>query len=1257
MSVRYGGPAGAETTLADIFSDTVRHSPKACAIDSSDRKLTYKQLHTASRKLARRLNNAGIGSGDRVAIQLPTQNLDLFVSILGVLFSGAAYVPVDAEDSPERMEQICQLAGVVGRITAGGLEVATRGKSRRQSPEPGDDAWVIFTSGSTGTPKAVAVSHASAANLVQAERSLFCRKRPLGVGTRVAASLSPAFDASIEEMWLAWSTGATLVPLTRRELTSGPDLARHIRSKRLDVLSTVPSIASFLKDCDLGSLRLLILGGEPVSKELARGLMAPGLELWNTYGPTEATIVATAAEITDPEIIPIGEPLAGYNVAVLGQDGQPAEAGQVGELVISGVGLARYLDAEQDSLKFKSIEHLGWERAYFTGDQVQVTPHGFVFVGRIDDQVKVAGKRVELFEVEAAALEVTGVNACVAHLTAGDSIDSQLVCFLTIGPQFSLEEFNLLMGKKLPAGVRPSVHIVERFPLRASGKVDKSALDGLLAKAHDTRQPDSSVIGLFAKSLGLESVQADANFFELGGTSIKVAKLIVELRAIYPSATVVDVYRNPSPSKLEAALRGKSVGHSLSEENYAGITKNPTLRGVFSVLLHLSYGAALGALALSLTGLVRSFGLPSVLMVLVMLAVLASTVGRAVLGGGLIRLMVLGVTSGSYKRNGLVHLRIWLAERIADICTVIELEGTIWLVIFARISGSKIGAKARLRSLPPVLGNLKVGSGTTIGRDVHLSGWHLEGSVLTVGEINIGANSMIANRIVVEEGINVGDRALVATGSLVSEDVANDSQVCGSPLQLDRGSQVSWPASPARTRFIWRLMYGATPAALGTLYLIQFLPAIVLTGLNLHTAAPGSLGWALIQSSLWLGPASLVLNALITGLLIRLANHFVRPGYFEEDSSEGYASWLVERLLQRSRIQSYWIYASVITPAWARLLGAKVGKNCEISTFNGQIGLVSISDECFLADDTSLAARETLNGWVRLGTVDLDRRAFIGNSATVSAGTRVSSEVLAGVASSVPNTNPVGSSYIGLPPIEFPRDVIQTKASETYLPSSKLRLKRSLVEVFRFTPAVASYCLVGLILIGVDTFNKYSDPLTWVLDYALAYLLSSYLAGFVAAVAKWLLVGRVRPSNHNLWTSFVWRNELAWNFVESLAIPWLGSVSIDSPVHNFFVRILGARVGRNASVSTWFLDDPDLVEIGANSVIAKSADLQTHLFQDRLMQLDKVRIGMGSTIGSGTFVLPGASIGHGSKVSACSLVPRDEALPSRTLWRGNPVET
>ena len=1257
LSVRYGAHAGAETTLAAIFSETVKRSPKACAIDSNERKLTYRQLQLSSLKLARRLNKAGIGSGDRVAIQLPTQNLDLFVSILGVLLSGAAYVPVDAEDSPERMEQICRLAGVVGRITAGGLEVSTRARSRTQSLTPGDDAWVIFTSGSTGTPKAVAVTHASAANLVQAERNLFCRERPLGVGSRVAASLSPAFDASIEEMWLAWSTGATLVPLTRRELTSGPDLAHHIRTKRLDVLSTVPSIASFLKDCDLGSLRLLILGGEPVSKELARGLMAPGLELWNTYGPTEATIVATAAEISGSEIIPIGEPLAGYSVAVIGQNGQPAKDGEVGELVIAGAGLARYLDAEQDSMKFKSIAHLGWERAYFTGDQAQVTTHGFVFVGRLDDQVKVAGKRVELFEVEAAALEVAGVNACVAHLVAGENIDSHLVCFLTVGPQFSLEEFNLSMSKKLPAGVRPAVHLVERFPLRASGKVDKSALERLVAKSHDTRQPVSSVIGLFAKSLGLESVQADANFFELGGTSIKVAKLIVELRAIFPNATVVDVYRNPTPSKLEAALRGKSEGRSLSEGNYAGITKNPTLRGVFSVLVHLSYGVALGVLALLLIGLFNSLGLPSVLMILVVLAVLASTIGRALIGGGIVRLLVLGVRSGSYKRNGLVHLRIWLAERITGIFTLVELEGTVWLVLFARISGSKIGAKARLRSLPPVLGNLKVGSGTSIGRDVHLSGWHLEGSVLTVGEINIGANSMIANRVVVEEGINVGDRAIVATGSLVAEDVEDDSQVCGSPLQRDPGSRLTWPARPARSRLIWRVIYNTTPAVLGALYLIQFLPAIAFTGLNLRAATTESLGWALIQSSLWLGPASLVLNALITGLLIRVANQFVRPGDFEEDSREGYSSWLVERLVQRSRVQSYWIYASVITPVWARLLGAKVGKNCEISTFNGQIGLVSIADECFLADDTSLAARETLNGWVRLGVAELDRRSFIGNTATVSAGTRVSCEVLAGVASSVPNKNEVGSSYIGLPPIEFPREAIRTNPNETYQPSPMLRLKRSLVEVFRLTPAVASYCLVGLILIGVDTFSKNSDPLTWILVYALAYLLSSYLAGFVAAAAKWILVGRVQPSNHNLWTSFVWRNELAWNFVESLAIPWLGAVTIESPVHNFFVRILGARIGWNASVSTWFLDDPDLVEIGANAVISKSADLQTHLFQDRLMQLDRVRVGVGSTIGAGTFVLPGASVGHGSTVSACSLVPRDEALPSLTLWRGNPVET
>jgi non-ribosomal peptide synthetase-like protein len=1257
MSVRYGTPVGAETTLTAIFSETVSRSPKACAIDTEAKSISYRQLQLASLKLAQRLNHAGIGVGDRVAIQLPTENPDLFISILGVLLSGAAYVPVDAEDSPERMGQICRLAGVVGRITARGLEVSSKGEYRAQAAAPHDDAYVIFTSGSTGTPKAVAVTHAAAANLVLAEQNLFCRDRPLGEGSRVAASLSPAFDASIEEMWLAWSSGATLVPLTRRELTSGPDLASHIRKKRLDALSTVPSIATFLQDCDLGSLRLMILGGEPVSKDLARGLSAARLELWNTYGPTEATVIATAVEISTSEVITIGEPLAGYIVAVLTDGEQLAKEGEVGELVIAGKGLARYLDAEQDSRKFKAIARLGLERAYFTGDQVQVTRHGLVFVGRLDDQVKVAGKRLELLEVEAAANEIKDVKACVALVTETESNDSELVCFLTVGPNFTLEEFQRSIGKKLPAGVRPSVHLVKRFPLRASGKVDKAALEKLLAKETPNRTVAPSVIGLFAKTLGVDSVEADSNFFELGGTSIKVAKLVVQLRSMHPNATVVDVYRNPTPRQLEAALIGKVEAHSRSEVRYVGVTKNPLSRGVASVLLHLAYGAALGAFSLALLTLYGKFGLPSTLMFLVFLAIVASTFGRAFIAGVLIRLLVLGIRSGSYTRNGLVHLRIWLAERITDVCTVIELEGTPWMVLFAKTSGSKIGAQARLRSLPPVLGNLKVGSGSTIGRDVHLSGWHLEGDVLTVGNIAIGANAMIANRVVVEEGVTVGDRAIVAAGSLLAENVSNDAKVHGSPLQSDGEVQLPWPARPAISRNFWQLIYAATPAVLGAFYLLQFLPAIAIVGLNLREITVEGMGWALIQWSLVLGPSSLVLNSLLTALLIRLANLFVRPGCFEENSREGYASWLVERLIQRSRVHSYWIYASVITPFWARLLGAKVGRNCEISTFNGQIGLVSISDECFLADDTSLAARETLNGWVRLDGVELERRSFIGNSAHVPAGTIVSSGVLAGVASSVPRSNESGSSYLGLPPIEFPREVLQTNPTETYQPSRMLRLKRSLVEVFRVAPAVTSYCLAGLIFVAVGSFNMSLDPLTWVLTYSLAYLCSSYAAGFVTAVAKWLLVGRVRPSNHSLWTNFVWRNELVWNFVESLAIPWLSAVTIDSPVHNFFVRILGARIGRNASLSTWFVDDPDLVNIGANAVIAKSADLQTHLFQDRLMQLNTVSVGTGSTIGAGSFILPGASIGPGSTVSACSLVPRDEALPSLSLWRGNPVET
>src|SRR6202011_1816348 len=253
-------------------------------------------------------------------------------------------------------------AGVVGVITEQGLvrgSGASRGW-RAGSPLGRDDAWIIFTSGSTGTPKGVAVTHHSAAAFVDAEAQMFLQDNPIGPDDRVLAGLSVAFDASCEEMWLAWRHGACLVPAPRSLVRSGMDLGPWLVSRDVTVVSTVPTWAALWPAEALDEVRLLIFGGEACPPELAERVAVEGREVWNTYGPTEATVVATAAQLTGEGPVRIGLPLAGWELAVVDEAGDVVPMGGTGELVIGGVGLARYLDPARDAEKYASLPALGW---------------------------------------------------------------------------------------------------------------------------------------------------------------------------------------------------------------------------------------------------------------------------------------------------------------------------------------------------------------------------------------------------------------------------------------------------------------------------------------------------------------------------------------------------------------------------------------------------------------------------------------------------------------------------------------------------------------------------------------------------------------------------------------------------------------------------------------------------------------------------------------------------------------------------------
>ncbi|MFF7489319.1 Pls/PosA family non-ribosomal peptide synthetase [Streptomyces luteogriseus] len=1252
-----GRPAASPRTLVDIFDASVRSYPEEPALDDGTTSLTYRELAVEVELLRRRLGSAGVGLGDRVGVRVPSGTNELYTAILAVLAAGAAYVPVDAEDPDERAGLVFGEADVRAVIGAG-HEITPHGSGRTPAARPGvgHDAWIIFTSGSTGRPKGVAVSHRSAAAFVDAEAALFLTEEPIGPGDRVMAGLSVAFDASCEEMWLAWRYGACLVPVPRAQVRSGADLGPWLVEQEITVVSTVPTLAALWEPETLNDVRLLIFGGEACPPELTQRLVTEGREVWNTYGPTEATVVACASLMSGQEPIRIGLPLDGWELAVVDEAGRPVPMGGSGQLVIGGVGLARYLDAEKDAEKYAPLESLGWERAYRSGDLVRADPEGLVFLGRADEQIKLGGRRIELGEVDAALQGLPGVAGAAAAVRTARGGNQLLVGYVVTQDGWDHAAAVEKLRAELPAALVPLLAPVEELPTRTSGKVDRNALPWPL-KDLETGGPAEQLYGTEAwlaeqwtAVLGIPVTGASDDFFAIGGGSLSAAQLTTRLRTRYPSAAVLDVYQQPVLRKLARRLEKSAQ----DDETRRTITPVPRRAQLVQVLLLVPLFTLLGlrwTVALAALGnLLPAYAwLPTAPWWLLAVAavVLFSPPGRLALAAGGARLLLRDVKPGRYARGGGVHLRLWTAERLAEFSGATSLTGS-WLERYARALGAKVGPDADLHSLPPVTGMLKLGRGAAVESEVDLSGYWLDGDRLEIGTVKVGAHAVVGTRSVLFPGARVGKRAEVAPGSAVTGQVPTGQRWAGAPAVKLGKAKRNWPKERPRRGTHWSLVYGLTGLALTALPVLAGLAALLVARVFVTPTS------VLTGAALAVVPATLAYGltyAVLLLIAVRLLSLGLREGAHPTHSRIGWQAWTVTQLMDRSRETLFPLYAGLVTPVWLRLLGMRIGRGAEVSTVLALPSLTTVGEGAFLADDTLTAPYELGGGWMRIGRAEIGRRAFLGNSGMTAPGRSVPDGGLVGVLSATPKKAKKGTSYLGLPPVRLPRAAAGGDQSRTYEPPARLLWARGLVELCRIVPVFCSAGLAVLTIAALCALGAWAPLLS-----GLVLLAAGGVAALVSIVAKWALVGRHRSGEHPLWSSFVWRNELADTFVEVLAVPWLAGAVPGTPVMTAWLRGLGARIGRGVWVESYWLPETDLVTLRDAATVNRGCVLQTHLFHDRILRTDTVVLREGATLGPGGIVLPGSTIGARTTLGPASLVMAAESVPDDTRWLGNPIE-
>ncbi|TDW29426.1 non-ribosomal peptide synthetase-like protein [Cryobacterium psychrophilum] len=1284
-------------TLADILAATAELHPEVLALEDAAGGISYRGLMLLVNDQAIRLSRSGVRRGDNVGIRIPSGTRDLYVSILATLLVGAAYVPVDADDPEERARLVFTEAGVVGiigpravfevRDVVDGAALAARGLPANEDPglvlptgmipTPDDDAWVIFTSGSTGVPKGVAVTHRSAAAFVDAEAGLFLRNEPIGTGDRVLAGLSVAFDASCEEMWLAWRNGACLVPAPRSLVRSGADLGPWIIAHGITVVSTVPTLAALWPQDALERVRLVIFGGEACPPDLVARITDRDREVWNTYGPTEATVVACGALLGTENLVRIGLPLDGWNLAVVDASGRRVAEGETGELIIGGVGLARYLDPAKDAEKYAAHAGLGWERAYRSGDLVRFEAAGLVFVGRADDQVKLGGRRIELGEVDAALQSLAGVAGGVAVVQttpAGNHVLVGYIALTAAGHADAPHGFDRgramdRLREELPAALVPLLAIVPELPTRTSGKVDRAALPWPLPVTIDEGGASelSPTAGWLAEKwaaiLGVAVSGPDDDFFAHGGGSLSAAQFVSAVRERFSETTVADIYDYPRIGSLAEELDARTPGVPVVTRQVL-----PTPRGsqfaqtLLGIPLHALVGIRWLVYLAVANNLLAAWGASTVVPTASWWGVLAGFIlfvtppGKMAISVVAARMLLHGLKPGNYPRGGSIHLRLWLAEQVALLVDAQSLAGAPWISYYARALGAQIGRDVDLHTLPPVTGMLSIGSQAAIEPESDLAGYWIDGDILRIGHVHIGADAKIGSRSTLLGGAHIGNGAQIEPGAAVSDAVPAGERWAGSPARRVGSAKSSWPAARPSAGRRWLALFAAGSITLTGIPALAIGLGALLLGLAIGNA--DSLGSALLRAAAMM-PVAVVVGGVFYALLVigavRSLSIGLREGYYPVRSRIGWQVWMTERLLDGTRDVLFPLFASLFTPAWLRLLGAKVGPGVEASTVLLIPSLTTIAPYAFLADDTMVACYELGGGWLHIGPAKVGRRAFLGNSGMAGPGRTVPRNGLVAVLSSTPRKAKRGSSWLGNPAARLRRTTTDADEARTFDPPVQLKVARTLWEILRLVPAIVT-AWVGLGVLGGLEWLWITLGLGWAITLSGVVLLA---AGAVAAaattVAKWLLVGRITATEHPLWSSFIWRNEVSDSFVEIVARPWFAAKAAGTPALAVWLRTLGAKVGRGVWCESYWLPEADLVTLEDGVTVNRGCVVQTHLFHDRIMQLDTVAMGAGSTLGPHSVILPAASVDEGSTVGPSSLVMRGERVPTGSVWSGNPI--
>ena len=1291
------------------------------AVDAGDVVLTYTELDERANQLARHLLVCGARPGDRIAL-LFDQPWRAYVAMLAVLKIHAAYVPLDPGFPPDRLQYIVEDANVAMVLSLSHLrdllpevaavtvclddvqaQIDAKDTHRLGGTELGGTkdelAYIIYTSGSTGRPKGVAVEQASICNFVRVASDIY------GIEStdRVYQGMTIAFDFSVEEIWVAWMVGATLVPKPGRSSMLGAELAEYLQEQRITALCCVPTLLATL-DEDLPGLRFLLVSGEACPKDLVARWHRPGRRFLNVYGPTEATVTATWS-VLDPDLpVSLGVPLPTYTAVIV----DPAELrvlprGEMGEIGLAGVGLARGYVNRQDLTErafvpdFLGIENNPSGRIYRTGDLGRVNDDGQLeYFGRIDTQVKIRGYRIELSEIESVLLQLPGIAQAVVQTYEPEQGTVELAAYYTLRQDVGgvdAHDLHRMLRTRLPGYMVPAYfEQLDAIPMMASDKVDRKRLPRpehriSRAAAGSFTAPTTAAEETLAAQLGavlsLDKVSTDAHFFnDLGADSLLMARYCARIRkeTALPAAAMQDIYENPTVRQLAACLEtrhSESVLSAAVPETGAAVPEpmpqvsafRYAMCGAIQLLAFLGYmmfaawllvfgyeWTAAGTNPLDMWLRAVGFGAAT----FVALSVVPIIVKWVFVGRW---------KPGTIRIWSVAYLRFWAVKTITRANPLVLFAGSPIYVLYLRLLGAKIGKGVVIfsRKVPACPDLLTVGDNTVIHKDSSLLCYRARGGIIEMGPVTLGRNVLVSERTTLDIGTSMGnDTQLGHASSLQTSQEVPDGEVWhGSPAARTSTNYSRVPAvyCSTRRRVIFSLLQLFNR-------LVLVVPAFVL---GLAALLPAYLNTGHLQLGVYtffveVAVVSLVVFVvgLITGLVMivtvpRLLNLFLKP-----DVVYPLYGWhfSIHRLIFRlSNIKTYKdIFGdSSYIVHYLKALGWNLNKVQQTgSNFGPTLGhespfLNSVGTGTMVSDGLNMMNADYTSTSFRLSRVQIAGRNFLGNNITFPIGAQVGENCLLATKVMIPIDGPTRRDVglLGSPAFEIPRSVQRdaqfdelkiAEAMNRLLPAKN---RHNILSMVLFL-SVRWFLLFVATIAGAVAVTAHS--FLGVLAVAGAMLGLLVFGVLFNALVERSVMGfrRLKPQYCSIYDRYFWRHERLWKLLA-------GAAFNGTPFKPLVWRLLGVKVGKRLYDGGLNMPEKTLVTIGDNCTFSEGIHVQGHSMEDGTFKSDYIVIGNRCSFGVDSWVNYGVVMRDGSSLGADAMLMKGEDVPENATYSGNPA--